>query len=110
MRGKIRAVDSNGSNFRSPGFIFAHGQFFVSSNLKTSVLHASMRMHAHEKLPSHTHALCIRDTPPFFLEMDEFEAFRDNRELQKFVLTDVTPTGRVLGTGSYGAVEEVGFK
>ena len=35
------------------------------------------------------------------------QAFRNNRPLQQFVLTGVTPTGRVLGTGSYGSVEEV---
>ena len=33
--------------------------------------------------------------------------FRNNRDLQKFVLTDVTSTGKSLGTGSYGSVEEV---
>ena len=37
------------------------------------------------------------------------QAFRNNRQLQQFVLTGVTPTGRVLGTGSYGSVEEVGL-
>ena len=35
------------------------------------------------------------------------QAFRDNSELQQFVLTDVTPTGRILGTGAFGSVEEV---
>ena len=35
--------------------------------------------------------------------------FRDNHHLQQFVLTDVTPTGKILGTGSYGSVEEVSF-
>ena len=35
------------------------------------------------------------------------QAFRNNRQLQQFVLTDVTPTGNILGTGSYGSVEEV---
>ena len=33
--------------------------------------------------------------------------FRNNRQLQQFVLTDVTTTGRILGTGSFGSVEEV---
>ena len=37
------------------------------------------------------------------------QAFRNNQKLQQFVLTDVTPTGKVLGTGSYGSVEEVSF-
>ena len=35
------------------------------------------------------------------------EAFRNNRQIQQFVLTDVTPTGRILGTGPFGSVEEV---
>ena len=34
-------------------------------------------------------------------------AFRNNSQLQQFVLPGVTPTGRLLGTGSYGSVEEV---
>ena len=34
-------------------------------------------------------------------------SFRNNQDLQKFVLTDVTPTGTSLGRGSYGSVEEV---
>ena len=38
---------------------------------------------------------------------DVGQAFRNNRQLQQFVLTDVTPTGRKLGTGSFGSVEEV---
>ena len=38
---------------------------------------------------------------------DIAQAFRNNGQLQRFILTDVTPTGRVLGTGSYGSVEEV---
>ena len=38
------------------------------------------------------------------------QAFRNNPQLQQFVLTDVTPTGRVLGTGSYGSVEEVSLQ
>ena len=33
--------------------------------------------------------------------------FRNNRDLQMFILTDVTSTGKCLGTGSYGSVEEV---
>ena len=45
----------------------------------------------------------------FFRRRDVGQAFRNNRELQQFVLTDVTPTGRILGTGSYGSVEEVNF-
>ena len=34
-------------------------------------------------------------------------SFRNNRVLQQYVLTDVTPTGKILGTGSYGSVLEV---
>ena len=37
-----------------------------------------------------------------FRRRDVGQAFRDNRQLQQFVLTDVTPTGRILGTGSGG--------
>ena len=35
------------------------------------------------------------------------QAFRNDPQLQQFILSDVTPIGRVLGTGSYGSVEEV---
>ncbi len=35
------------------------------------------------------------------------QAFRDDHKLRKYILADVTPTGRVLGTGFYGSVEEV---
>ena len=38
---------------------------------------------------------------------DVGQAFRHDRQLQQFILTDVTPTGKILGTGSYGSVEEV---
>ena len=34
-------------------------------------------------------------------------AFRNNRELQRFVLSDVRIKGRKLGVGSYGSVEEL---
>ena len=43
----------------------------------------------------------------FLRRGDVGQAFRNDRELQQFVLTDVTPTGRILGTGSFGSVEEV---
>ena len=43
----------------------------------------------------------------FFRRGDVGQAFRNNRQLQQFVLTDVTPTGRILGTGSFGSVGEV---
>ena len=35
------------------------------------------------------------------------QAFRRNSQLQQFILTDVSPTGNILGTGSFGSVEEV---
>ena len=35
------------------------------------------------------------------------QAFRNNRELQRFMLHGVRPTGRQLGVGSYGSVEEL---
>ena len=38
---------------------------------------------------------------------DVAQPFRNNPNLQQFMLTDVTSTGRILGTGSYGSVVEV---
>ena len=35
------------------------------------------------------------------------QAFHTNPELQRFVLPEVRPTGRQLGVGSYGSVEEI---
>ena len=35
------------------------------------------------------------------------QAFQSNSELQRFVLRRVRPTGRQLGVGSYGSVEEL---
>lgn len=35
------------------------------------------------------------------------QAFKNDRQIQQFVLSDVTPTGRILGTGLYGSMEEV---
>ena len=35
------------------------------------------------------------------------QAFQRNPELQRFVLPDVRPTGKHLGVGSYGSVEEL---
>ena len=35
------------------------------------------------------------------------QAFQSNPELQRFVLPEVRPTGRQLGVGSYGSVEEI---
>ena len=36
-----------------------------------------------------------------------WQAFQSNPELQRFVLRRVRPTGRQLGVGSYGSVEEL---
>ena len=38
------------------------------------------------------------------------QAFRSNRELQSFVLSEVRATGRKLGEGSYSSVEELKVK
>ena len=38
------------------------------------------------------------------------QAFRNNRELQCFVLPEVQTTGKQLGEGSYGSVEELKAK
>ena len=38
------------------------------------------------------------------------QAFRNNHELQCFVLSEVRATGRKLGEGSYGSVEELKVK
>ena len=38
------------------------------------------------------------------------QAFRNNPELQQFVLPEARPTGRQLGVGSYGSVEELQVK
>ena len=46
-------------------------------------------------------------TMAFWRRGDVAQAFRNNRHLQQFMLTDVTSTGRILGTGSYGSVVEV---
>ncbi len=35
------------------------------------------------------------------------QTIRYDSNLRQFALADVTPTGRVLGTGSFGSVEEV---
>ena len=34
-------------------------------------------------------------------------AFQSNPELQQFLIPDVRPTGKQLGVGSYGSVEEL---
>ena len=38
------------------------------------------------------------------------QAFQNNRELQRFVLPEVQTTGKELGRGSYGSVEELKVK
>ena len=35
------------------------------------------------------------------------QAFQSDRELQRFILPRVRPTGKRLGVGSYGSVEEL---
>ena len=35
------------------------------------------------------------------------QAFQSNLELQQFVIPEVRPTGKQLGVGSYGSVEEL---
>lgn len=42
-----------------------------------------------------------------FMADNEVGAFENNQYLQPFILPDVTPTGKILGTGSFGSVEEV---
>ena len=46
-------------------------------------------------------------TMAFWRRGDVAQAFRNNPNLQQFMLTDVTSTDRILGTGSYGSVVEV---
>ena len=77
-----------------------------------AVVNCSNVMHAH-----HTHILGhnsvhnnSRQDMAFSgldVNTDLGQGFRDNRDLQQYVLTDVTPTGRKLGIGSFGSVEEV---
>lgn len=38
------------------------------------------------------------------------EAFKSSPMLKHFILSDVVPTGKKLGSGSYGSVEEVCLK
>ena len=38
---------------------------------------------------------------------DIVQAFRNSSQPEQFVLPGVNATGRLLGTGSYGSVEEV---
>ena len=44
------------------------------------------------------------------MKMATRRAFRDNPELQQFVITEARRTGRRLGGGSYGYVEELQVK
>ena len=43
----------------------------------------------------------------FFRRQNLGQAFRNSQQLQQFVLPNVARTGRILGTGSFGTVEEV---
>ena len=51
------------------------------------------------------------DSTRFFDRLAEMagrrQAFQGSPELQRFVLPEVRPTGKQLGVGSYGSVEEV---
>ena len=40
----------------------------------------------------------------------QLRVLRDDRNLRRFVVEGATPTGKTLGTGSYGTVEEVTVK
>ena len=53
--------------------------------------------------------LCLMERSAMFSSRRQgvAQAFRNNQQLQQFVLTDVTATEKVLGTGSYGSVVEV---
>ena len=42
--------------------------------------------------------------------MTRRQAFPENPELQQFVLPEARPTGKQLGIGSYGSVEELQVK
>ncbi len=44
----------------------------------------------------------------FVRKKDVTDTFKNNKQLEEFLLEDVTPTGNILGSGSYGSVEEVG--
>jgi len=60
----------------------------------------------HELITSPTHS-----THNYFRRLAEMagrrQAFQGSPELQQFVLPEVRSTGRQLGVGSYGSVEEV---
>ena len=76
-------------------------------------------MYAHISFCHQCCNLCIRvggahPGPPTFLlgvahkmAADRMQAFRNNPELQRFLLSDVRTTGKKLGVGSYGSVEEL---
>ena len=57
----------------------------------------------------HCKVLCLIEESVMFSSRRRgvAQAFRSNQQLQQFVLTDVTATEKVLGTGSYGSVVEV---
>ena len=60
-------------------------------------------------------SLILRAPPTFYYrqssakvaKMAGRQVFQGDRELQRFVLTEVRPTGKRLGVGSYGSVEEL---
>ena len=60
---------------------------------------------------SPTHSSTLRKIKvQFVVKMARRQAFRDNPELQQFVLPEARPTGKRLGVGSYGSVEELQVK
>ena len=66
-----------------------------------------MLWHTYITFQSHQLSLLIDLAMALRRRHDISQAFRNDHQLRQFVLTDVTTTGRVLGTGSYGSVEEV---
>ena len=60
------------------------------------------------KLYKLLHSLALTATMAMIRRQhDVAQVFRSDSQLRRFILTDITPTGRVLETGSYGSVEEV---
>ena len=59
------------------------------------------------RISKHEYQACIELAMALWRRGDVAQAFRNNPNLQQFMLTDVTSTDRILGTGSYGSVVEV---
>ena len=58
---------------------------------------------------AHYKVLCLIEESAMFSSRRRgvAQAFRNNKQLQQFILNDVTATEKVLGTGSFGSVVEV---